>query len=160
MMYPEPSDDVCLYCHYPQRDHDGRAIFHAFEKAFAQAAKDSSEHSYDVCANCRYTRAEHLQPDNKGPCEHFEKAESSHMLQEMPAVRCGMGESVPLAYSAPKLEKLSLEERLLEHAANWHMVRARLLLIEKKFQEDPLTTRESEKEIEAFYRFCVTLMKG
>jgi hypothetical protein len=65
-----------------------------------------------------------------------------------------------LLYEPPKLEKLSLEERLLEHAANWHMVKARLRLVETKLQEDPLLAHCPDKEIEAFYQFCVTLMKG
>jgi hypothetical protein len=80
------------------------------------------------------------------------------------ASRKGMGEPVPLAYSAPKLEKLSLEERLLEHAANWHMVRARLQILEKQYEETTVeqasNLRARHDLLDAFYRFCVTLMKG
>jgi hypothetical protein len=71
------------------------------------------------------------------------------------------GDPTPYTYTPPKMiGKLMLEERLLEHVANWHLVRARLRSVQEKIASVGRDQERKDSEFEAFYEFCVTLMKG
>jgi hypothetical protein len=162
---------------------------------------------FDVCKHCGVIQNLHF--PGTDVCGHFEKADPSHTVREIPPSACECcgarssddssteillrkierrwlcslcfdeaakaaklpkpnvqvgnhpmpppGDPTPFTYIPPKLEKLSLEERLLEHAANWHMVRARLRTTTEAIQKDD---HRRWIEIESFYNFCVQLSKG
>lgn len=154
--------DICRHCgaiqnlHYP-----GTVACDHFEKAEPSHTVREILHPPMVrCPNCGSGN----QRDNEHPASKCWNCHEPIPLVEkafysIPEPNVPVGNHSTKPYSAPKLEKLSLEERLLEHAANWHMVKARLRLTQEKLAKC-FDQESKDSELESFYEFCVTLLKG